>query len=921
VASLVLAVRRFRDGRAPVLGLVLLVLVTAACAAATPRVLDRVADDALRAEVANATPFQRNIQLVQERGYDAGPDDDPMSVVRTAGERLEAQMAGRIRDLFSYRTYVVDSGRWTVLNDTVDPAFVRLRVQQDAEQRIRIVAGHLPTTDVRVVTQDRPDPEDDLRIVVLQVALSVESLDRVGLKVGDTLSLEPDATDRLVGRGGEPVTTMVDVVGSFTVDDERDPYWVEDAALVRPTYRISGDNDLVDMTALVASAAYREMTTGANPGFTPFRYTWHYFVDRDRLESERLDGLLVDLRRLESTFPSTGGNAVEAGTSLQSGLLLLLEGERARWASAVAVLAVVGLGPAAVGLAALALIGVFVMQRRRPALALGRARGASSGQLLAAVTLEGLIVSLPPAVLAALLAFVLVPTGPRQLTIAAAVAVAIATTILLVAAGASTALATPRGPGRDLPVVRRPGPRRLAIEGLVVALAVIGAFLLRERGIRGASSTSELAGADPFIALVPALAGIAAGIVAVRLLPIPMLLLSRLAAIRRDLVPVLALRRVTRGGTSGPVLVVLMATATIGAFSGATLVHLDRAAEAVAWEEIGAPYRVEGTGPLPLAFDPLELPGVTAAAGQFQVSSVVATRFLPLQFVAIDTAEFQRVVEGTAGDGLFPPEMVGPSEQPIPAIVSRQLTTGTEGVGVGGLFDLVVEGYRITFRVVEVRESFPTLSSNQTFVVASRDQLRALRSNGGGLRSITAYYLRAPDDAADGIREALPRAAPGATLASRAERTASIETSPTVEALVAGVTAAAFVAFAYAALAVSAALALAGAARAIEVAHLRTLGLTRREAVGLVIVEHGPTIIIAFVGGVALGLGLFALLREGLGLAALVGSSIEVTVGIEPIHLLILLIAIVIIVGLGIGLGTALQRGAAPAAAVRRGFE
>ncbi len=265
--------------------------------------------------------------------------------------------------------------------------------------------------------------------------------------------------------------------------------------------------------------------------------------------------------------------------------------------------------------------------------------------------------------------------------------------------------------------------------------------------------------------------------------------------------------------------------------------------------------------------------------------------------------------------------MVGPAEQPIPAIVSRQLTTGTAGVGVGGLFDLVVEGYRITFRVVEVRDSFPTLAPNQAFVIASRDQLRGLRSNGGGLRSSTAIYLRAPDEAAAGIRQALLRAAPGATLESRAERTASIDTSPIVEALVTGVSAAALVAFAYAALAVSAALALAGAARAIEVAHLRTLGLTRREAVGLVIVEHGPTIIVAFVGGVALGLGLFALLREGLGLSAIVGSSIDVTVGIEPLQLFGLLIAIVIIVGLGIGLGAALQRGAAPAAAVRRGFE
>ena len=139
--------------------------------------------------------------------------------------------------------------------------------------------------------------------------------------------------------------------------------------------------------------------------------------------------------------------------------------------------------------------------------------------------------------------------------------------------------------------------------------------------------------------------------------------------------------------------------------------------------------------------------------------------------------------------------------------------------------------------------------------------------------------------------------------------------------LVAGVGAAAFIAFAYAALAVAAAMALTGASRAVEVAHLRTLGLSRREATGLVIVEHGPTIIVAFVAGVLLGLGLFALLRDGLGLASLVGAPIVVDVGIDPVQLGAVLIAIVAIVSLGIGLGAALQRSAAPVAAVRRGFE
>lgn len=139
--------------------------------------------------------------------------------------------------------------------------------------------------------------------------------------------------------------------------------------------------------------------------------------------------------------------------------------------------------------------------------------------------------------------------------------------------------------------------------------------------------------------------------------------------------------------------------------------------------------------------------------------------------------------------------------------------------------------------------------------------------------------------------------------------------------LVAGVEAAALGAFAYAALAVWAALALAGAARAIEVAHLRALGLNRREAIGLVVVEHGPIVFVAFVAGAALGVGLFAVLRDGLGLASLVGAPIVVDVGIDPLLLGLVLLAIVTIVALGIGLAAALQRNAAPVAAVRRGFE
>ena len=130
------------------------------------------------------------------------------------------------------------------------------------------------------------------------------------------------------------------------------------------------------------------------------------------------------------------------------------------------------------------------------------------------------------------------------------------------------------------------------------------------------------------------------------------------------------------------------------------------------------------------------------------------------------------------------------------------------------------------------------------FVVASRDQLRADRTD--GFRTDAAFYIRADDSAetAAAIREQVRASAPFADLTGRDERTAELRTSPIIDAIVLGVALAGLLAALYAALAISAALALAGTAQAVEVAHLRTMGLTRREAFGLIVVEHGPTTII-----------------------------------------------------------------------------
>ncbi len=921
MAAVVLAIRRFRDGRPEVVGLVLLVLVTAFFAGAAPRLVDRVGTDALRGEVSAATDFQSNLQLIQERRYEANRNGDPLQPVAAEGDTLESEIPPTVRRLIDDQSYLVDSIRWRIRNPTPDPSFARLRVQPGALDRIRLVAGRLPTGKPATIPVDPTTTPPTEEIPVIEAALSVESLRAIGSQVGDRIVLRPDTSDILVGRSGSTLDAAIDIVGAFEVTNEADRWWLDDTSLSRPGIRtLGGDSRLIDVTPLISSDAYAAMLTATIA--YPNRYTWRYYVAVDRFESGDLPRLVPELRRLDGVFPSSAGTTINEGTSLRSGLLPLLTTADAHWRSSLAVLTVVGLGPAAVGIAALAMVGSLVMRRRLPALALSRARGASTGQLIAEVALEGLVLSLPAALLAIALVSAVLPAGPSQLSILASVAAATVTTIVLLAAAAPTAMALPHGPGQQTRIAGRPSARRILIEGLIVFLGVAGVILLRERGAAAASSTAVLGGVDPFVAAVPALAGIAASIVAVRLLPAPIAVLSRLAAIRRDLVPVLALRRVTRGGAGRAVLVVLLVTSTVGAFAASILVYLDGAAEAVAWQEVGAPYRLSQPDPLPKTLDPLKLPGVEAAAGLDAIASFVTTRYLPLQVIAIDAADYERLVAGTPADPHLPAEMLASSfDGSIPVIVSPELTTSDRGVAVGGTLSLIIGGrLKIDFTVARVVESFPSIAPGQPFVVISRQQLNSL-ANVGQFRDTTSYLLRASDAAWPDLRAALRVAAPVATLQSRAERAASIRSSPIVRSLVAGVAASSVVAFAYAALAVAAGLALVAAARSVEVAHLRALGLTRREVFALNIVEHGPTILVAAVIGTALGLGLFALLRDALGLTKLIGTSVDVNVGIGVGQLSVVFLSIVIIVAVGIGLGATLQRAATPVAAVRRGFE
>ena len=244
--------------------------------------------------------------------------------------------------------------------------------------------------------------------------------------------------------------------------------------------------------------------------------------------------------------------------------------------------------------------------------------------------------------------------------------------------------------------------RRLMFEALIVAAAIGGALLLRERGLaavergdrrlgrgpadRGRAGARRDRGRDPRRPAVPDPArrrspGSPRG--------------------GRGLVPMLAARRAREGGAASAVLLVLLATATVGAFAadgarpprsrrggrrvaGGRRVVADPAAERRAADRAWTRRRCPGVE-VGLERVPGPRPGVDAP-GPSRSSSSRRRR------------TSRRSSPGRPIEPAFPAGFATPAPGPIPAIVSRSLVESPRGVKPGETFTMSIEGYNLTYR-------------------------------------------------------------------------------------------------------------------------------------------------------------------------------------------------------------------------------
>jgi putative ABC transport system permease protein len=871
--------RRLRTDATMVVLLVVLVAATSFVFAAAPRLFNRVADDALRHTMRTALPAERNVIIGLASAIDPGPAGG-VAGVRAVGDEQTGRLPASLANLIAERTLRITATRFYVTDTAAGPVHLSLRYQDGLTDATRLVSGRWPrdrsTPQPPAATAGNPPPSPPGgHPIVMEVALSTATASQLGLDVGDMLPITVDGSDPLLpGIRYQIAATRLLVTGVFEAIDSRAEYWDGDASLIQVTLASMSSPEQY-------AAAY--MPAEAYPGLwsagMPFSYEWRYQVDPERIDAGQLDQLQEDLRDLgfvtgTSEFGSPGVPI------LRTGLSVVLDRFAAERARAQGILSMAAIGPFVVASGAVFTVAILLVMRRRSSLLIARGRGASSWLVLGTQLWEALLLAGGGA-LVGLAAVSVVPGRDSGSSTLLALGVGLTAVLLLIGATWPLARRSLGHSERDDPPVIRVSPRRLVIELTIVGIALAGVVLLRQRGMEAGTA----AAADPLLLAVPVLSGVAAGIVAQRFFPVPVRGLGWLAARRRDLVPVLGLRNVGRhAAATNLFLVVLLLTSAFVAFGSVIVTSLDRGQVVASYQRVGADYRVEQTGIGSVGVvDPTAIAGVEAAAFGYidptaDFTSVPNQR-AAIYLDAIDAAGYAAVTVGTPAAPRWPAAFAaappgagaGTEAQPIPAILSGNLPTGSADLHNGDTFSMAVAAQPLTFWVVGRRDSVPGIGQPAAFALVPYAWVER-----AGLHQparATDLWLRGSADAAAPLAEALTLVAGSTRVTSRHEVLAALREAPFGAAIVSGFALAVVVAAIYLALTIIGALVLSSARRTRDLAYLRTLGVTGGQALALTVTEHAPAVLLAVIPGALLGVGVGVLLEPSLGLGTFIGAG------------------------------------------------
>ncbi|MEH0971217.1 FtsX-like permease family protein [Micromonospora sp. CPCC 205546] len=884
VVSIGAVVRRVGAYGGQFLLLAALALVATLIISGVPRIVNGHAEKGLRAHLGTVPAQQRDVT------YSTGPlvptNEGGSPVATRQGDlaTLEAGMPPVVRRMVERRWFTAETRPSRVVGP--DLAAKNLLV----DLGLRAVPG---TEEAGTLVEGRW-PADAPKGGPVQVALAADVARQLNLRVGSRLTL---AAPGPVSPAA-PLRAPVDVVGLFAPRDDTDGFWDGLPPLLRVGEPPSDGDPFIAVGVVDAAALNRQAVAG-----WPLTYNWRYRMGADGIDVRELDQVIDGLQQL--TRESAGRNVVQ-------GLDIPLRQFSAEVDSARTVLGVIAAGVLATLAGLVVLAAGLLVRRRRAEFALLRARGGarttSAGRSLA----EALLV-VPPAGALGWLVGSLAPGTPGETWwLAVAATVLVAATLPVATLAASTG-----GAGRRDLVRSRPGVRRLTMEAGLLVLAGLAVVLLRRRGL----TPGEV---DPLLVSVPVLLAVAAAVVAMRAYPWPLRLVSRLAARARGSVAFLGTARAGRSVVAVPLVVVVLAIAT-AAFCAVTAAGIEASRDRAASRVVPTDALILGDRIAPDTGVELErLPGVRAAspvlyeAGQRLAKDAVGTdtRLGGVTVLMVDGPALARMVEQADVDVSVPMALLAPAggAGPLPAVVSPTVAAELAGAGLAGSAFVGAQGQRYEFRVAGQVESFPLLRADSSRFVLLPWQSLPRRD----YAAVPTGFLVTGDDLdADVLRRVgdagQSRFQTGGTVVGREPpRGVEVLTFADIRRQVGEGGANGVLAFGFAAgaaggtalgLLAIAFTVLAGARERGQVlSRLRTLGLSRRQWRGLLLVELAPLVGVSVVTGALVGTALPLLLTPVLGLSAFT-DGVEVRVAFEPG----LLVAVVALGALALGFAVAVE--------------
>ncbi|MFC8224436.1 FtsX-like permease family protein [Streptomyces sp. NPDC057287] len=841
--------------------LAVLVLLTAFLAAAFPRSVDAYETEALRHDVAAASPGQSVLEvttLPPPLGQAASVREGALRerALSSAGDALVAALPDPVRADLPNSSYGVHTTKPLVADEdwlprpNASPPQLTYAAPSALPEHSTLRSGRLPVTR-GPVTQSTGEVE---------AAVTEETAEALRMKPGSTIGVPTQS--------GEPLT--VRITGIVAPLRPESAYWAVDPLFRAPS--------LVQDPGSPTPVLYWRATLLLPPDAGPALLAttgepelfWRVAPDASGLTA-------ADVPALES-----GVAAVENGpgllelrdiagpnTTLTTDLDAILDSYSSMRSAVGPVVTVAAVGIGAVAAVVLLMTGGLIGARRHHELALLRSRGGSlrgiGGRLLA----ETAVAVLPAAALGLLLAVLLV--GEARFLPALLGASAVAALVCLVLP-LRTALQHRRAllhGARDEMMNARPTRRRTVAEVTLLVLAAGAVAALRRRG------TSSGSGADLLVSAAPVLVGLIAALVLVRLYPLPLRLAARPVARLRGAVGFLSLARAGRASSSGtlPLLALLIALTT-AAFGGSVLAGVADARDAAALRAVGADARISGEGGLsPLTEDTVRR--VRAVDGVQDVAAVRIEYATPLAasldvrsttkratLLGVEPDSYARLARST-GLPSFPTAALKGApgrDKALPAVVSPALA---ERLGERP-HTIRSQAGDIRVRVAGVLARTSAVSDAEFLIVDAKGLAQP--------DPTTLLVTGAPLDP-ERLRAAAKEAGPVVTVGLRsAERERFVDTpmqSGAERIYGAGVVAGA----GFALLAVLLSLLQTAPERTTLLARLRTMGLTTRQGRRLLAFEAMPQALLAAFGGLLVGWATIALLAPGIDLGALALSG------------------------------------------------